>query len=60
ALKVPGVLKVVRIEAPALPSAFQPLGGIAVIAENTFAALKGRSRLDIAWDDGPNASYDSG
>lgn len=60
ALKVPGVLKVVEIDAPALPSAFQPLGGIAVVAENTFAAIKGRSRLDIAWDDGPNGSYDSG
>jgi isoquinoline 1-oxidoreductase beta subunit len=59
ALKVPGVLKVVQIDAPAIPSAFQPLGGVAVVAENTFAAIKGRSLLDIEWDDGPNASYDS-
>jgi isoquinoline 1-oxidoreductase beta subunit len=58
-LKVPGVLKVVPIDAPALPSAFQPLGGVAVVAENTFAAIKGRSLLRIQWDDGPNASYDS-
>ena len=59
AMKVPGVLKVVTIEPPTMPTAFQPLGGVAVIAENTFAAIKGRSQLEIQWDDGPNASYDS-
>ncbi len=59
AMKVPGVLKVVAIDPPTPPVVFQPLGGIAVIAENTFAAIKGRSQLDIQWDDGPNASYDS-
>jgi isoquinoline 1-oxidoreductase beta subunit len=58
-MKVPGVLKVVPIDAPAIPSTFQPLGGVAVVAENTFAAIKGRSRLVIQWDDGPNAGYDS-
>lgn len=58
-LKVQGVLKVVQIDVPTFPSAFQPLGGIAVIAENTFAAIKGRSLLKIEWDDGPNAIYDS-
>src|SRR5439155_19733197 len=58
-LKVQGVLKVVPIDAPAIPSAFQPLGGIAVVAENTFAAIKGRSLLNIQWEEGPNASYDS-
>lgn len=58
-LKVPGVLRVVPIDATAIPSAFQPLGGIAVVAENTFAAIKGRSLLRIQWEDGPNGSYDS-
>jgi isoquinoline 1-oxidoreductase beta subunit len=58
-LKVPGVLKVVQIDAPVLPSAFQPLGGVAVVAENTFAAIKGRSQLEIEWEHGPNAGYDS-
>ncbi|MFC3612611.1 molybdopterin cofactor-binding domain-containing protein [Lutimaribacter marinistellae] len=59
ALNVPGVLKIVEIDAPPMPAAFAPLGGIAVIAENTFAAIKGRSMLQIEWDDGPNGSYDS-
>lgn len=58
-MKVPGVLKVVSIDSPSIPSVFQPLGGIAVVAENTFAAIKGRSALKIQWDDGPNATYDS-
>ena len=58
-MKVPGVLKVVPIDGPPIPSVFQPLGGIAVVATNTFAAIKGRSRLSIQWDDGPNGSYDS-
>jgi isoquinoline 1-oxidoreductase beta subunit len=58
-LKVPGVLKVVPIETTPMPSAFLPLGGVAVVAENTFAAIKGRSKLKIEWDDGPNGSYDS-
>jgi isoquinoline 1-oxidoreductase beta subunit len=59
ALKVPGVLKVVQIEGRPLPSEFQPLGGVAVVAKNTWAAIKGRDALKIQWDDGPNAGYDS-
>jgi isoquinoline 1-oxidoreductase beta subunit len=59
ALKVPGVVRVVEIAGTPLPSEFQPLGGIAVIATNTWAAIQGRSALKIQWDDGPNASYDS-
>ncbi|NWD69740.1 xanthine dehydrogenase family protein molybdopterin-binding subunit [Pseudomonas gingeri] len=59
ALKVPGVLKVLEIEARPLPSEFQPLGGVAVIASNTWAAIKGRDALTIVWDEGANVSYDS-
>ena len=59
ALKVPGVVKVLQIEGRPLPSEFQPLGGVAVVAKNTWAAIKGREALKIEWDDGPNARYDS-
>jgi isoquinoline 1-oxidoreductase beta subunit len=59
ALKVPGVLKVVAIDPTPAPAVFQPLGGVAVIASNTWAAMKGREALKIEWDDGPNASYSS-
>jgi isoquinoline 1-oxidoreductase subunit beta len=41
------------------PSKFQPLGGVAVIARNTGAAIKGRDALKLTWDDGPNAKYES-
>ncbi|WP_424136152.1 molybdopterin cofactor-binding domain-containing protein [Roseomonas chloroacetimidivorans] len=59
ALKVPGVVRVVRIDPPSLPSEFQPLGGVAVIARNTWAAMRGRDALKITWEDGPNAVYSS-
>ena len=59
ALKVPGVVKVVQIEPSPLPVHFNPLGGVAVLGRNTWAAMQGRRALKITWDDGPNASYDS-
>jgi isoquinoline 1-oxidoreductase beta subunit len=59
AMKVPGVEKVVEIPAPPSPSVFLPMGGVAVVASNTWAAIKGREALRIAWDDGAHASYDS-
>ncbi|UDM51939.1 xanthine dehydrogenase family protein molybdopterin-binding subunit [Cupriavidus sp. MP-37] len=59
ALALPGVLKVVEIPAFQGAPAFQPLGGVAVVARNTWAAMQGRAALEIEWDDGPNGSYDS-
>jgi isoquinoline 1-oxidoreductase subunit beta len=59
ALKVPGVEKIVTLEPRPAPAKFAPLGGVAVIAKNTWAALKGREALKITWDDGPNKVYDS-
>jgi isoquinoline 1-oxidoreductase beta subunit len=59
ALKVPGVEKVVKIDPTPAPAKYAPLAGVAVIAKNTHAALKGRDALKIVWNDGPNKSYDS-
>ena len=59
ARKVPGVMRVVQIEASPPPPQFNPLGGVAVVAQNTWAAMQGRKALKIVWDDGPNADYDS-
>lgn len=56
---VPGVERVVRIKPTPPPSGFQPVGGVAVVARNTWAAIEGRRKLTVAWTDGPNASYDS-
>jgi isoquinoline 1-oxidoreductase beta subunit len=59
ALKVSGVEQVIEVQGWPWPSKFQPLGGVAVIARNTGAAIKGRDALKVVWDDGANASYDS-
>jgi isoquinoline 1-oxidoreductase subunit beta len=59
AMTVPGVVKIVEIEGYPGAPLFNPLGGIAVVARNTWAAIKGREALKIEWDDGPNAGYDS-
>jgi isoquinoline 1-oxidoreductase beta subunit len=59
ALKVSGVEKVIEVKGWPWPSKFQPLGGVAVIARNTGAAIKGRAALKVVWEDGPNAVYDS-
>src|ERR1700704_1892424 len=59
AMKVSGVEKVIEVQGWPWPSKFQPLGGVAVIARNTGAAIKGRDALKIVWDDGANGKYDS-
>src|SRR3984957_17037871 len=59
AKKIPGVVQVVEIPTPSYPMKFQPSGGIAIIADNTWAAIQGRNALKIKWDDGPHATYDS-
>jgi len=59
AQKVSGVEKVMEVKGWPWPSKFQPLGGVAVIARNTGAAIKGRDALKIVWDDGANAKYES-
>jgi isoquinoline 1-oxidoreductase beta subunit len=57
--KVPGVVGVVEIPGFAFAPVFQPLGGVAVCATSTWAAIQGREALQIEWDHGANASYNS-
>ncbi len=59
ALKVKGVKQTIPIAPFTPPHQFQPLGGVAVIADNTWSAFKGRKNLKIEWDNGANASYTS-
>jgi len=59
AKKVPGVQQTVVIPDFKPPHGFQPLGGIAVIANNTWSAMKGREALKVEWDASEHASYDS-
>ena len=59
ALRVPGVRQTALIEPFKRPHGYQPLGGVAVIADNTWAAFQGRKKLNVVWDHGPNAAYES-
>ena len=60
AKQVKGVTQTVeipRFKGPQLM--FQPLGGVAVIANSTWAARKGREALKLEWESGEHAAYDS-
>ena len=59
ALAVPGVEAVLRMPEATRPVFFNPIGGLAVIANNTWAAERGRAALNADWSDGDNASYTS-
>jgi isoquinoline 1-oxidoreductase beta subunit len=58
-LKIAGVRQTVAIDPFQGAPGFQPLGGVAVIADNTWAAFRGRKKLNISWDNGPNETYNS-
>jgi len=49
-MKVAGVSQIIPIDSIPASTGFQPLGGIAVIADNTWAAFQGRKKLNISWD----------
>jgi isoquinoline 1-oxidoreductase beta subunit len=57
ALKIAGVVDVIEI--PRIERPFGNLGGVAVIATNTWAAFKGKQALKIEWDFGDNKVYNS-
>ncbi|HWA14801.1 MAG TPA: molybdopterin cofactor-binding domain-containing protein, partial [Gemmatimonadales bacterium] len=57
--KVTGVEKVFAIPYTAPPSGFNALGGIAIVATNTWAALEARKKLQVTWTNGANESLDS-
>jgi len=50
ALAVPGVKKVVTIEGHKNPTWLKP--GVAVVADSTWAAMRGRDALQVTWDEG--------
>jgi isoquinoline 1-oxidoreductase beta subunit len=57
---VKGVRQTVTLPAPKPPLMFQSLGGVAVIADNTWAAFKGRKALKIEWNEpATNAGFES-
>jgi isoquinoline 1-oxidoreductase beta subunit len=54
---VPGVRDVIAIETKGRGAS--TTGGVAVLAENTWAAIQGRKALEVKWDEGPAASESS-
>ena len=59
AKKIKGVIDVIGLENIEEPPLFKPLGGVAIVATNTWAAMKGREALEIEWDNSEHASYNS-
>lgn len=57
--KLKGVLDVLEIPRAEPPYLFKAIGGVAVIAVDTWSAWQGRDALELEWDLGPNKEYDS-
>jgi isoquinoline 1-oxidoreductase beta subunit len=59
-LQVKGVQKTLQLPPFKQPHLFQQLGGVAVLADSTYAALQGRKKLKVDWDDNPaHSSFNS-
>jgi len=60
-LKVKGVQKTVQLPGFKQPHMFQQLGGVAVLADSTYAAMQGRKKLKVDWDlNSAHANFNSG
>jgi len=57
ALAMKGVSDVVVVDRLAIP--YGSMGGVAVVADNNWTAQQALKTLNIAWDLGENASYDT-
>ncbi len=58
-LAVPGVKQTATIDTFKPPVLFQALGGVAVIADNTWAAMQGRKKLKVEWETNSHSNYNS-
>lgn len=57
---VSGVVDIITIDRPELGAPYTvQAAGVAVVAENLWAAMKGREALDIEWEKGPFADESS-
>jgi isoquinoline 1-oxidoreductase beta subunit len=59
ALSIAGVKQTEKIDAFKPPIGFQALGGIAVLADNTWAAMQGRKKLKIEWEKSAHSVWNS-
>jgi isoquinoline 1-oxidoreductase beta subunit len=59
ALAVPGVKQTASIDGFKPPVGYQSLGGVAVLADNTWSAMQGKKKLKIEWEKSPHSVYNS-
>lgn len=61
AKRIAGVEKIFQIDRikPPIGQFFGALGGVAVIANNTWSAIQGKLELEIDWDFGENQSFNT-
>ena len=59
ALKIKGVVDVIALKPRSIPVTTNPLSGVAILANNTWAALEGRKKLKVEWQHGDKASHNS-
>jgi len=58
-LAVTGVKQTATIDTFKPPVLFQALGGVAVLADNTWAAFQGKKKLKIEWETSPHGVFSS-
>ncbi|GJM23046.1 MAG: aldehyde dehydrogenase [Planctomycetota bacterium] len=56
---VEGVIDVIQLDTPRGAPGFAPLGGVAVVAGDTWSAMQGRAALEIEWGASPHDAFDS-
>jgi isoquinoline 1-oxidoreductase subunit beta len=59
ALSVTGVKRTATIDLFKPPIGFQALGGVAVLADSTWAAMQGKKKLKVQWEESPHRVYNS-
>jgi isoquinoline 1-oxidoreductase subunit beta len=58
-LKVAGVKQTATIDPFKPPITMQPLGGVAVIADSTYAAFQGKKKLKVQWTKSAHSAWTS-
>jgi len=59
AMSVAGVKQTATIDAFKAPVGSQALGGVAVLADNTWATIQGKKKLKIEWEKSPHSMWNS-